>query len=398
MNSKTEFNPEIWESLLEMTKIDGTVPSIAKITAYFPLSNRAASGYYFALNNYAKITNDIQLARTMRKDKFKIAELNSLNREQKKELLLYEARVNFLEAIDLLRDHDFKEIKIVSADPGADENTVVSTLGDAHVEEHVDPVVINNLNTYGLDEAEKRIRRYFSRLVYMTNMFRKGGLVINHLVLGILGDMITGYIHEEGLENNEASPTEASVFVAGLINDGLKFLSEKGDFKSIKVIMIRGNHGRTSKKKKFATGYKNSYEWMMYTMIHRLFKQDLTGYDNLEFIIPKGEFAYVDVYHTTNSFSHGDHFRYIGGVGGVIIPFQKWIYRMNDILPANKRWIGHWHQYINIPGGNINSSVIGYNAFAMGIGAKPEPPMMQYQLIDSKRGYTINTPIYLIDW
>jgi hypothetical protein len=399
MNNHTiAFNQDIWADLITYVDKHNALPTVKSIAEIYHVSNRVASGYYFALNNRFDVTDNLVIAKKHRALTHANATLKSELKSAHQEIALQEARIYFLEAIELLKDHDFKSIKISQADPGQDENTVITIISDGHGEEKVDPETINSINEYNMEIAEERIRRYFARVLYMVRVLRKGGLIINHLVLGVLGDMITGHIHPENVENNLASPTEATMFIQGLISDGIKFLSEDGDFNSIKVVMIRGNHSRTTQRKRFATGYKNSFEWMMYTQINKLFKQELQGFDNVEFIIPKGEFAYVDVYNTTNSFSHGDHFRYMGGVGGVIIPFQKWIYRMNDILPADKRFIAHWHQYTNIPGGCINGSVIGYNAFAMGIGAKPEPPKMQFQLVDSKRDYTINTPIYLQDW
>jgi hypothetical protein len=395
---QVEFNAETWHSLLTFTEKHGRLPKILEICENEGVSNRLASAYYFALNNRFELFVDTHSASTLRKYK-NVA--SSKAHDLKQALVTIEeqqAKIDFLEAIELFQEHEFSRVTISKVDMSVDENTAISCIGDAHVDEDVIPEVVNNLNEYSPKIAEERIRRYFKRLMFLIRSFRAGGRKINHLVLGVLGDLLSGYIHEELMENNSISPTEAVLLLGSLFADGIKFLSEDGEFETIKIVMIRGNHGRTSRKKKFSTGYKNSYEWMLYTQIQRLFKSTLSGYDNIEFIVPKSEFAFVDIYDTTNSFSHGDHFRYAGGVGGVTVPFQRWIYKMNEVIPADKRFIGHWHQYVNIPGGAINGSVIGYNAFAMGIGAKPEAPKMQLQLIDSKRGYTVNEPIILIDW
>jgi rhodanese-related sulfurtransferase len=36
---------------------------------------------------------------------------------------------------------------------------------------------------------------------------------------------------------------------------------------NIKVVCKFGNHGRTGEKIRISTGYKNSYEWMVYHFI-----------------------------------------------------------------------------------------------------------------------------------
>jgi hypothetical protein len=395
---KVEFNSQIYQELVQYTEKNKKLPNIHYIALTYGVSNRAASAYYFAVNNRFEITNDLNSATTIRNLKLKVSDIKYNLKLAERSVKELQAQVDFLEAIELLKGHEFKKITISAADPSIDEVTAISLLSDAHVDEIVDPRTVNGLNEYNPTIAERRVRLYFSRMMYMIRTFRKGGFKIDHLVLGILGDMISGYINEDLIESNSMSPTEASVFIESLLCDGIKFLSEEGEFKSIKIVMIRGNHGRTTAKKRFSTGYKNSYEYMMYTQIHKLFKYHLTGYDNIEFIIPQSEYAYVDIYHTTNGFSHGDHFNYRGGVGGVVVPMMNWIYRRSKIIPADKHFIGHWHQRWSLPSGVVNSSLIGYNAFAMGISAQPEPPQMELQLVDSKRGYTVSTPVILTEW
>jgi hypothetical protein len=46
----------------------------------------------------------------------------------------------------------------------------------------------------------------------------------------------------------------------------------------------------------------------------------------------------------------------------------------------------------------MSTSVKGHDEFARVHGFKPEPPQMQFQLIDAKRGYTFNCPILLTDF
>ena len=135
----------------------------------------------------------------------------------------------------------------------------------------------------------------------------------------------------------------------------------------------------------------------MYTQLKKWF-EDKPGFENVEWVIPKSEFATIQIYDKTWLYGHGDHFRYMGGIGGVMTPFMRWMSKMNEVMHVDKFAVAHWHQYINLPFGMINGSIIGYSPYAFGYGFKPEPPQQQFQLQDSKRGFTVNTPVILEDW
>ena len=276
------------------------------------------------------------------------------------------------------------------------EATAISCLSDVHFEEKVDPAVVYEVNEYNPDIAAKRLEVYFTSLLSMIRKERQN-VPIKKLVLGLLGDMITGYIHEELMEDNWLSPTEATMGVRSCLMAGIKMLAEEGDLEEIVIPCCKGNHGRTSVRKKYSTGYKNSYEWMLYHDMKKIF-EDWGGFNNLTWHIPKSELTYVDVYDKKLRFGHGDHFRFIGGVGGVAVPLMKWLYRSNSFtkVRADMTFIGHWHQQLK-PASNcfINGAVIGYNSYAAGLGFIPEPPMQIFSLLDSERGFTINTPILL---
>jgi hypothetical protein len=296
----------------------------------------------------------------------------------------------------LLGITDYKKVNVIPSivdNPDiVSEATAISILSDVHCEERVDKDVIYGLNEYNLDIAKKRMHKYFVNLLKTINKERQN-IQIDNLVLGLLGDFITGYIHEELRESNYLSPTEAVLFIQELLMSGLKFLAEDGKFKKIIIPCTKGNHGRNTDRKRFATAYKNSYEWMMYKSLESAFKT-IGGYECIEFEIPKSELVHIPIYNKVNRFGHGDHFKFMGGVGGLAIPLMKWLYRMQDQVNADMTFIGHWHQQIK-PAQNclVNGSLIGFNAYTSSLGCRPEAPMQQFLLLDKKRGYTVNTPI-----
>lgn len=322
--------------------------------------------------------------------KRKITVLGKQNEELKE-------RQSFLNGINIEELQSLEKFTIGPNYKYKDEAIAISALSDVHVEEPVVKSVVSGLNEYNIDIAKERVTLYFKRLLFMINQARRAGYVIDNLVMAWLGDFITGYIHEELEEANSLTPVQASLFIQELLIKGVKLLSEDAKLTKIIVPCTPGNHGRTTKKKRFTTGYKNSYEWLMYNNIKQLFTA-IGGYENVEFIIPESEFIYMDLFGYINKFSHGDHFKYQGGIGGIEIPLKKWILRENTVIKTDMSWIGHWHQYIVLNKVRVNGAAIGYNSYARAFGFEPEPPKMQFQLLDKKRGFTLNNPIILTDW
>jgi len=276
------------------------------------------------------------------------------------------------------------------------EATALALYGDAHCEEVVKARTISGLNAYSPEVFIKRNKNYFENLLKIINNDRKV-IKIPNLVIDVKGDNITGYIHEELEETNAMSPLEAASFFKDNFIEGLKFISEKGGFKNIEVVFNVGNHGRTSKRKKFKTGYVNNYEWLMYQTIVEIFSKYLTGYDNIRFTMPTGFATIYKIYDKQIRSCHGDHFNYRGGVGGVEIPLMTWLYKQNSNIRCDLTTLGHWHRFIDgcHKGYLINGAIKGYDEFAYELGFEYQPPIQQLQLIDKKRGFTTNHKIFL---
>ena len=147
----------------------------------------------------------------------------------------------------LLALHESSSVKptplIKSSHKTVGNATAIMVASDWHVEEQVDPSTVNNQNEYNLKIAEKRASEFFRKGLFLTNLVRSG-IKIDRLVLAFLGDLISGYIHEELQESNYLSPTEASLFVQDILCAGIDFLLKEGNFREIIVPCCIGNHGR----------------------------------------------------------------------------------------------------------------------------------------------------------
>jgi hypothetical protein len=285
-------------------------------------------------------------------------------------------------------------VDIIEIEPvlsyGKHEACPVVMLSDWHFEERVDSQNINGLNHYDLDIAQKRWNTCIQNSMKLVHRERYSS-EIKQIIIWLGGDFITGYIHEELEESNYLSPVQAVRFAKQQIITALKFYAEHGKFEKIIVVCNYGNHGRTMKKPRVSTSYKNSYEWMMYKDIQDYFSAN----KKFEFVVPDGLFAYVSIYGFTNRFWHGDTIQYGGGIGGLTIPLIKAIGRYNTTIKADFNFMGHYHQLFEATKDcMVNGSGIGYSAYAQRIGASLERPQQGFKVIDSKHGYTTKLQIF----
>jgi hypothetical protein len=281
-------------------------------------------------------------------------------------------------------------IDIPSHKKGTGEATAFAIASDWHVEETVRPETVNGLNDFNLTVADQRIEKFFSSVLRLVEIER-AGTDIDKLVLGLLGDFMSGYIHEELVENNSMSPVEALVWVQERILKGINTLRKHGGFKRIIIPCCYGNHGRTTQKSRISTGAKNSFEWLMYKWLAQ------TVTDGVEWQIASGYHTYIEVYGKTIRLHHGDGLKFQGGVGGLTIPVEKAIASWNRGYYADLDIFGHWHQMQQNPKWISNGCLIGYGPYALSIKAPYETPQQTFFLFDSKRGRTGTWPIHLQD-
>lgn len=274
-----------------------------------------------------------------------------------------------------------------------EEAVAVAIASDWHIEERVDPAKVSNHNAFNLEIAKSRVENFFQGVVWLTKLHSTGSHTykISTLILAILGDVITGYIHEDLRRSNFLSPTQASLFVRDRLVSGIDYLLKSLPHMKIVVPCVIGNHGRTSDKPLVDQAIENSYEWLLYNILADHYRNN----PRIEFILPTGAFVYQNVYGLTIRWHHGDYVQYQGGVGGVSIPLRKAIDSWNHEQYAELNIIGHWHQMLDGNDFHVSGSLIGYNAYARRIKARWEPPRQSFFLIDKDRGKRCVSPIYV---
>lgn len=260
---------------------------------------------------------------------------------------------------------------------------------DWHVEEPVHREHVNGLNEYNLDIANRCIARLGEGFAWMIKDSR---FDVRTAVVGLLGDLMSGYIHPELVESNLLSPQETQVWLLDRIEAMLRRLvAECPSLERIVVPCVSGNHGRATDKQRVSTREANSNEQVLYQTLRRVMRDD----SRFEFHIAQGQWLELDCMGYQLAFTHGDSFNYGGGVGGVSIPIRRGIARQFQGRKFHQFNMGHFHTRQDFGDIQINGSMIGYSDYSQRIHAAYEERQQAFYMVDSERGKCLSAPIWL---
>lgn len=269
------------------------------------------------------------------------------------------------------------------------EAVAVWLASDWHVAEKVTRGQTNGLNEYNLEIAKSRAEAYFRNGLRLTDMSAKETSV-DTIVLALLGDFITGHLHQQAVETNYLAPVEEAIFAQNLIVAGIEYILANSKYDLI-IPCHSGNHGRTTRFAEFGSENGHSHEYFMYCSIANHFRNE----KRVKVTISEGAHSYLDVFGYKVRFLHGHDVKFGGGVGGITIPLNKAISQWDKACPADITCLGHFHQRLDGGSFMVNGSLIGYNSFALSIKASAEKPVQQFFLIDKDYGKTVVCPILL---
>lgn len=266
--------------------------------------------------------------------------------------------------------------------------TAVLCCNDWHAESRITLESVDGANEFNLAIADRRIRRTWQKALFLLDFARR----ISHIrdmVVWLGGDLINGTIHEELEESNFLGPAEAVMYVQDHVAAGVDLLLREAKVDHITVVTSFGNHGRTTKKRRIATGYRHSWEWLAYQNLARHFRRT----SKVTFKVEQGYHNWLDIQGHAVRFHHGDAVRYAGGVGGVTIPLKKKIAQWNKRKPAALDVLGHFHQFIDSWDFVVCGCLVGYDAYAVEIGAEFQQPTQTFMVIDRDYGKVLTVPV-----
>jgi hypothetical protein len=266
-------------------------------------------------------------------------------------------------------------------------------LSDFHWGEVVYKEAVNGINEYDRTIALRRFKNVIDTTI---------DLCTNHMVNpkypGIIcalgGDMISGDIHDELAESNDGSNIE---HVLDLLDNLTWALGKFADvFGKVFVPCTFGNHSRTYKQYRHKQAAKTNYDWMLYNLLARHFKND----KRIQFQIPTGFDTVYKVYGVNYLLTHGDRLGVAGGTGivGMLGPIARGVQKIKQEYNNQNKTIdyvimGHYHQYISLKGCIVNGSTKGYDEYAYSNRFTSERPQQALWFTHPEYGVTFQVPV-----
>lgn len=326
--------------------------------------------------------------------------------ELRKELFEMRAHMRELEekAVDIEKVkeiiHDCKVKQLEPPSWTMPKTTGVNTgipflfLSDWHWDEVIFAEQVNYVNAFNRKIAIRRAKMCFEKTTdLLINHMAKPDYP--HIVVGLGGDMLSGNIHEELRETNEAPIAKSIMNLLENMIAGFDLLVTH--FGKVLVYAIPGNHGRFDKKPRFKNKVYDNFEWLFYQLLARHYRGD----DRFHFKISDSTDCFFNIYNTTYLMTHGDQFKGGDGISGIFSPIVRGDAKKRKRYMAMKQMYdilicGHFHQHITPSRGTlVNGSLKGYDEYAMEHNFDFDIPTQAMWLTHPVWGVTARWPIYL---
>ena len=211
---------------------------------------------------------------------------------------------------------------------------VVAPLTDTHIGDRVKEEQMAGLNEYNIDVFNKRLYGWANTVVQLVEL-RRNHSPVNKLILPMLGDMISGDIHEELARTNIDNCMEQMIQGANLIAQAVIFLA--GNFTEVEIPCVVGNHGRMTRKPPMKDKYMD-WDFMMYQWIAAFCREQ----KNVTFNISKSFINSFKAGNKTVLIMHGDS---VPGAGlGTTILNQVSKFRNVLHYGFDSVMMGHFHR------------------------------------------------------
>jgi len=232
--------------------------------------------------------------------------------------------------------------KVKNQHRGDTAQIVVAPLSDTHVGEYVDFKQMAGINQYDFEIFNSRLYGWTQQLVNLVS-YRRNTADINELVVPLLGDMISGDIHEELSKTNVDHCMGQMIRGANLIAQALRYLAPH--FSSISIPCVVGNHGRMTRKPPMKDKHMD-WDYMMYQWIAAFCR----NHANIKFDISQSFFHIFSVANRNILIMHGDA---VSG-GGSAQSLTKTVSNLRSVLQYNQEgfkktqfdsvMLGHFHR------------------------------------------------------
>lgn len=264
-------------------------------------------------------------------------------------------------------------------------------LSDFHMGEVVVPEQVFGVNEFNLTIASERIRKVVENATdILTNHLKSD---YPGLVLLLNGDFVSGNIHEELLVSNEKPIMPVVIETYNSLIWAIETLAKT--VPNIMVFCCHGNHSRTFKKPIHKNAALSSYDWLIYTMLDRYFRDN----NKINFQIAPNDDIQFKIYNHGYRLTHGGQFRGGQGFLGHIAPVARGEIRKRLAAESygqnyDTLIIGHFHSYGMFKHVITNGSLVGYSEYSMNNNFPYERPVQALWLTHPKHGITFSCPVF----
>jgi hypothetical protein len=273
-------------------------------------------------------------------------------------------------------------------DPQKDEAVPILLLSDLHCGQIVKPSSVNGLNEFNPEIFDDRLDAVFRNALKVI-AGQQSTAVVREAVVWLGGDLIEGELHGDAVQNQTLTTTQQIVRCERAIVRGLDYLLQHSDLERILIPCNVGNHGRNTKKQQ-SNATENSYEHLAYCSMRRHYRDE----PRLQWFIADADCLYLDVYGKRLRFFHGDSVRYNGGAAGPLWNVDKHAKNLDQSVPADHTFHGHFHTLGFGSRATSNGSLPGCAPYGLQSGYRIERPQQGMRFLHSDKGFAGSFPIF----
>jgi predicted phosphodiesterase len=328
-------------------------------------------------SNLTNIQNDINDRKVKQKLKVYEKELEYYRDRETNYSVILDTLEEIIEVYTPYKRPEFR--KSIRADREA-----VLLISDTHNDEWVDSDEVMGVNEYNPDIARQRLDKLFS-----TAIENAKELQTDVLNIFLLGDMVSGIIHQELLMNSQLGISISIFQMVDYIAQWVRTCTKY--FREININAVVGNHGRMFVKPSFKKKAQLNYDYILYEVLRRETKNLVKS-----FTLPDSPYYIVEVQGVKILNLHGDTIR--GGSGLSVVPGN--LSRDISLLGGTLRQsginfdvvnMGHFHTFNvtkSFDGSEIimNGSLIGTNEYSLGAIKKGEKASQTFYIIEKDLG------------
>ena len=264
-------------------------------------------------------------------------------------------------------------------------------LSDLHLDEVVSAAQMGGVNAYDRKIAVRRLQITVENTALIAKDYMQG-IEYDGITVWLGGDIFSGSIHDELKQTNEAPIMASFDFWIDPMVSALLLLAD--EFGKVHVPGCVGNHGRNTYKPIMKNRVEDNFDWLFYRVLARELAHD----NRFTWQLPVTADVTVKHYDHTYLLTHGDQFRGGSGISGIATPLALGAFKkskrqqaVND--PFDTMLLGHFHQYMTLPGVIVNGSLKGYDEYALISNFGFEVPQQAFWITTPERGPSFHAPI-----